>query len=182
MKVIDKRIQSVAPAKSSFVSDVLAVAGLLYLGAIVRIPLPFTPAPLTLQTFVVLTVPFLVGRERALFGIAAYIFLGLTAHITGVSLFALASGATYGYLAGFLLAPAVIGRFPRSNFGVFAAMFFASVIILLLGAFWLQIFLGISFGQALAVGALPFIPGDAVKLLLAWAFVSRMNRNQPGIM
>jgi biotin transport system substrate-specific component len=176
MKVIDNSIQAITPVKSFFAADVLAVAGLMYLGALVRIPLPFTPAPLTLQTFVVLAVPFLVGRERALCGIAAYILLGLTAHMTGVAMFALASGATYGYLAGFLLAPVVMARFPRSNFGVLAAMFSSSAIILLLGTFWLQVFLGISFGNALIIGALPFIPGDAIKLLLAWALVSLMNR------
>lgn len=174
-KVLDNRVQTINPAKSLFAADVLAVAGLMYLGALARIPLPFTPAPLTLQTFVVLTAPFLLGKERALCGIAAYILLGLTANLTGVTMFALASGATYGYLAGFLLAPAIMSYFPRSRVGIPTAMIAASATILLLGTLWLQVFLGISFAQALALGVLPFLPGDAVKLLLAWALVSRLN-------
>ncbi len=154
--------------------DALGVTGLLYLGALTRIPLPFTPTPLTLQTLVVLAAPYLLGRNRAFAGIALYIFLGLTAHVTGVALFAAASGVTYGYLAGFLAAPLVMTRFSRTPVGVATAMTAASALILLMGAVWLRVYLDISFAQALVLGVAPFLPGDLIKIMLACGIVRRM--------
>lgn len=160
---------------TSFAFDTIGVAGLMYLGALAKIPLPFTPAPFTLQTLVVLVAPFLLGRERAFSGIALYIFLGLTTQITGVAIFAAASGVTYGYLVGFLLTPFVVARFPKTSGGVMTAMTVASALILLLGALWLQVFLHISFGQAVLLGVIPFLPGDIIKIVLASTLVRRMS-------
>ncbi len=165
----------VTPAQSAFALDALGVAGLLYLGALTRIPLPFTPTPLTLQTLVVLVAPYLLGRNRAFAGIALYLALGMTTHITGVALFAAASGVTYGYLVGFLLAPLLMARFPRTPAGVAAATTAAAAMILILGAVWLHFFLGVSWGHALALGAVPFIPGDLLKVAAACALVRRMR-------
>lgn len=162
--------------RSVFAFDVLAVVGLMYIGALVRIPLAFTPAPLTLQTLVVLVTPFVLGKERAFSGIALYIILGLTAHISGVTFFAAASGVTYGYLAGFLLTPLVVSRFSQTPIGIATAITTASIMILLLGALWLQVFLGITFAKAMLLGFVPFLPGDMIKAVLACAFVARLNR------
>lgn len=164
-----------APTTTSFALDTLGVAGLMYLGALAKVPLPFTPAPLSLQTFVVLTASFLLGRDRAFAGIALFIFLGLTTHITGVAIFAAASGVTYGYLAGFLLTPLVMSRFPKTSVGMMTAMTVASAMILLLGALWLQIFLHITFAQAVLLGVAPFLFGDTLKIALACALVRRMS-------
>ena len=78
--------------------DVLGVAGLLFTAALIRIPLPFTPVPVTLQTLVILVVPFLLGRERATAGIMLYLLLGMAGQSAGFSLLAVGSTATYGYL------------------------------------------------------------------------------------
>ena len=164
-----------ARQSTPWLADVLGVAGLLFIGAQARIPLPFTPAPLTLQTLVVLAAPFLLGRDRALAGILAYLFLGLTAQVAGVFLFAAASTATYGYLAGFLLAPLVMHLFPRSARGVAAAMALASLVILMLGTLWLQLLLNLSFLQAVAIGMAPFLAGDLIKLALAYKLVLVLN-------
>lgn len=158
-----------------WVADVLGVAGLLFAGALVRLPLPFTPAPLTLQTLVVLAAPFLLGRDRALSGIALYLFLGVSAQMAGYSLFAVASTATYGYLLGFFLAPLVMGLFPITARGTAAAMAVASGLILLLGTLWLQVLLGCSFIQALAIGAAPFLVGDLIKVGIAYKLVHALG-------
>ena len=163
------------PNTTSFAFDTLGLAGLMYLGALAKIPLPFTPAPLTLQTLVVLVAPFLLGRDRAFSGIALFIFLGLTTQAAGLAVFATASGVTYGYLAGFPLAPLVMARFSRTPAGIMTAMTVASAMILLFGALWLQLFLHIPFGQAVLLGAVPFLPGDLIKIAFACALVRRMS-------
>lgn len=151
--------------------EVVGIAGLLFLSALVRVPLPFTPAPITLQTLVVLTAPFLSGRERSFSGIALYLFLGLTAQGAGFSLFAVGSSATYGYLAGFLLAPLVMAPFPRTSAGIALAMFLASFTILLLGTLWLWFLLGGAFPHAFTLGFAPFVVGDVLKAGMAYGVV-----------
>ena len=148
--------------------DVLGVAGLLFTAALIRIPLPFTPVPVTLQTLVILVVPFLLGRERATAGIMLYLLLGMAGQSAGFSLLAVGSTATYGYLAGFLLAPWILIAFPRTAVGIAGAMLTASVVILTLGSLWLCFLLGCSFSHALILGFLPFVAGDLAKLVIAY--------------
>jgi len=148
--------------------DVLGVAGLLFTAALIRIPLPFTPVPVTLQTLVILVMPFLLGRERTTAGIVLYLLLGMAGQSAGFSLLAVGSTATYGYLAGFLLAPWILTSFPRSAVGIAGAMLTASVVVLALGSLWLRFLLGCSLGHALIMGFLPFIAGDMVKLVIAY--------------
>ncbi len=158
-------------ASSSLWVDALGVAGLLYLGALARVPLPFTPAPFTLQTVVVLAAPFMLSPTRTFAGIALYILLGLAAQLAGTSVFAAVSGASYGYLLGFLLAPFVLERFSRSFRGTVAGMTAVSAMILLLGAAWLQFYLDCSLSQAALLGIAPFIAGDGIKIALSCALV-----------
>lgn len=142
--------------------DVLGVLGLVTLGAFVRIPLPFSPVPATLQTFFVLACPFLVGPGRSTAALGLYAALGMA----GIPLFA-AAPATLGYVGAFLLVPWVSTRFRRP----IAGMLTATGLIYLLGAAWLVVGLRMSPAQGLALGVLPFLPGDAVKLLGAWRLV-----------
>lgn len=166
---------AVRPAVS-YPADVLGLAGLLFLGAQARIPLPFSPAPFTLQVLVVLIAPYLLGHARACAGIALFIAAGLVGQTAGVGLFSVGSGATLGYLAAFLLAPWLTALFPRTDTGILAAMTCTALMILLLGAFWLQQFLGCSFSHAALIGILPFLPGDLVKVGLAHAIVRHYHK------
>ncbi|MFO7655711.1 MAG: biotin transporter BioY, partial [Bacteroidales bacterium] len=66
-------------------------------------------------------------------------------------------------------------RFSRTPAGMLTAMVLASVLILMLGAAWLSLFLHVSFSRALLLGAVPFIPGDLIKIALACVLVRRMS-------
>lgn len=144
------------------------------LGAYVRIPLPFTPVPITLQTFFVLLGAALLGESLGVITQAGYLTFG----IAGLSIFTGAgygliylSGPTGGYLLGFILAAffaARFIRFSRDNFlFTFGALFIADLILLACGALWLKIIFGYSFGKTALLGILPFIPGDLLKALAA---------------
>lgn len=144
------------------------------LGAFVRIPLPFTPVPLTLQTFFVLLSGALLGRKYGALSQAAYLGLG-TAGIgvfTGGAGLAYLLGPTGGYIAGFVLASFLTGWMIRSketagSARIFASMLSGAAVILVSGAAWLVALLHISPARAFAVGILPFLPGDLIKLSLA---------------
>lgn len=156
------------------VLGVISFVSLTALGAWVRIPLPFTPVPISLQTlFVLLSGAFLVKR---LGSISQLIYVGLGAF--GVPIFATQIGLigpTGGYLIGFIIAPFVIGKLlERGNYltkkpflRILLAMSIGSSIILFLGMVQLSIFLHCELKTAFFMGVLPFIIGDILKTFLA---------------
>lgn len=155
--------------------DALGVAGMLLLGAWIRLPLPFTPVPVTLQTFAVLLAPFLVGPGRAMAGTGLYLSAGLAGLWGGVPVFAAASGATAGYLAGFMAVPLVVAWSRSRSWRPEAGMCLSLMVLYLLGGGWLALFMGLSPGTAFLQGVAPFLPGDAVKLAAAAGTARRMS-------
>jgi biotin transport system substrate-specific component len=156
--------------------DILLVVGgsLLVAGmAQVRIPLPFTPVPITGQTFAVLLVGAALGTTRGVASLVLYLGMGLA----GLPVFAgsasgLATliGPTGGYLVGFVLAGALVGALAAKGLdrripGALLAFFAGEAVIYLFGVAWLSLFLG--FQQAILAGLVPFLLGDAVKLAAA---------------
>jgi len=154
---------------------VLAFVCLTGLGAFVRIPLSFTPVPLTLQTFFVLLSGAFLGSNLAGIAQLSYLFLGVTGlpiftgpQVSGLSYL---SGPTGGYLFGFVLASLFIGRFIKyiqnNLFVIFGLFLLGDFIILSLGVMWLRLLFGYNFTKLLSIGFLPFIPGDLLKAYLA---------------
>ena len=153
---------------------VLLFALLMALGAFVRIPLPWTPVPVTLQTFFVL----LSGAVLAGVGGGTAQLVYLTIGLSGLPVFAGAvgglgvlRGATAGYIVAFHLAAGVIGMMVKergtSLARVVAAMIIGNLLILTLGTLHLALFLDYNLGRAFTLGFLPFLPGDAAKLIAA---------------
>jgi biotin transport system substrate-specific component len=143
---------------------------LMSLGAFVRIPLPFTPIPLTLQTFFVLLSGAFLGSRLGAMTQLSYILLG----VFGVPVFSGAGsglfyllGPTGGYLMGFILSALFLGRFigrrQTKLFSVFGLFCLGDLIILVCGTVWLKLLLGYSFIKLLSVGLIPFAPGDLLK-------------------
>ncbi len=176
------------PRAASWLRDlILIVLGALFVAALaqIKIPLPFTPVPLTGQTFAVLLVGAVLGSKRAAASMALYIALGalgLPVFAGGESGLAYLSGATLGYLIGFMMAAYVVGLLAergleRSVRTSLIPFLVGTVIIYMFGVAWLAVILG-SFSKALAAGLLPFLIGDALKLIaaalalpVAWKFV-----------
>lgn len=83
-----------------------------------------------------------------------------------------ATGATGGYLVGFVIAAAVVGRLAeqgedRRPLTAVAAMLLGSTVIYVLGALWLAHNLDVSASQAVELGVAPFLIGDALKVVMA---------------
>jgi biotin transport system substrate-specific component len=134
----------------------------------VRVPLPFSPVPVTMQTMVVLLSGAMLGPVAGAASQALYLSLGaagLPVFTTGATL-----GLT-GYVVGFVVAAALIGFVTRRtsrDLPVVASMVAGSAAIYLLGATWLAMVTGMSATEALTVGVLPFLAGDAIKLAAAF--------------
>ncbi len=155
------------------VSRIIGISALVLmtaLGAFVRIPVPFSPVPLTLQTFFVLLGAACLGKSRGAIAQLSYVLLGLA----GLPVFSQAgsglsylAGPTAGYLLGFIAASLFIGQTisrVHTKFSALLVLLGGEFLILSLGAFWLKLVLRCSIAQALAMGAVPFIPGDLCKI------------------
>ncbi len=155
---------------------ILIILGSLFVAALaqVEIPLPFTPVPITGQTFGVLLVGAALGSKRGAASLTLYLAegaLGLPFFAGGAHGLSVLTGATAGYLLGFIGAAYVIGRLAekgmersvRTSFIPFLA---GTVIIYACGVAWLAVMLG-SLSQAVTFGLIPFLIGDIIKLFAA---------------
>ncbi len=156
----------------------IAVGALLIvLSARISIPLPFTPIPITGQTFGVLLVGGALGFRRGLVSIGLYVLLGLIGlpvFADGHSGISFVLGARGGYLVGFLVAGALVGRlaelgWDRRIVGALGAMAIGNMVIYLVGVPWLMVAANFDPATAVAKGLTPFLLGDGIKLVLAAA-------------
>ena len=175
------------PRLNRHVRDILLVVGgsLCVAGmAQVRIPLPFTPIPITGQTFAVLLVGAVLGARRGAASLVLYLIqglLGLPFFAGGASGLAYLLGPTGGYLVGFIAAAGLVGLLAARGLdrripSALLAFLAGEVVIYLFGVAWLSVFLGIP--HAIAAGLFPFVLADAIKLAAAglvlpaiWALV-----------
>jgi biotin transport system substrate-specific component len=154
---------------------ILVVSGslLVALMAQIRIPLPFSPVPITGQTFAVLLVGATLGSRRAALSMLIYLAeggLGLPFFAGGAFGLARLLGPTGGYLLGFVPAAFLVGflaergmdRRPASALPLFVA---GLAVIYLCGVIWLTTFVGL--GAAITTGLVPFLLVDGIKALLA---------------
>lgn len=152
------------------------------LGAFVRIPLPFTPVPVTFQTFFVLLAgaclpPGAAGLSQLLYVALAAAGAPVLAGAAGG--LAAVSGPTGGYLFGFAAAAFLVGSLKRFFDGSFAAtlalFLLASALILAAGSLWLMVVLNVPPGTAFGLGFAPFIAGDALKSCAASLVYRRLR-------
>jgi biotin transport system substrate-specific component len=161
---------------------VTAFALLTAVGAYLRIPLPFTPVPVTLQVFFVLLCAATLGPVYGTISQLLYIGLG----IAGLPMFTLVGagfshllGPTGGYILGFVAAQALAGfiihRGGISSAGplrIAIGMAVGIIVIYTFGVVHLKIVTGESVRHAITLGALPFIPADMAKAVAALLIVS----------
>ncbi len=160
------------PRKLALALGVACLVGLL---AQVRFAIPWSPVPITGQTFAVLLAAVLLGRWWGGISMAIYGGLGM-AGVPWFSGWAGGVGATGGYIIGFVLAALFLGYFTdkyirsRSFFSMLGLMLFANFILIYVpGLLWLGLWLNIAAGQSvtfialLGMGAIPFIIGDIIK-------------------
>lgn len=160
--------------KESLARDaVLIVGGALLTALCSQIQIPLQPVPITGQTFGVLLVGALLGSRRGMASMLTYIGMGaagLPVFAGGAAGLSRLAGPTAGYLVGFALAAAVVGSLSRRGWdrrvvSTALAMALGTLVVYGFGVTWLSRFVG--WGQVLAVGVLPFLIGDALKLTLA---------------
>jgi biotin transport system substrate-specific component len=168
--------------RTGFLTDGVLVglgAALLAGSAQVSIALPFTPVPITGQTFAVLLVGASLGSVRGASSALLYVLLGVAGapvYAHGAAGFAVITGASGGYLVSYPFASALTGwlaerRWDRRFLSAIGAMLTGNVLIYLFGLPWLAVVLGTGLEKTLELGLYPFVPGDTFKLYLAAALL-----------
>ncbi len=196
---------------------VLVGTALLIVGAYASFDIPsfaigdiYVPAnpyvPVSLQTLSALLVGATLGARRGFASTGLYLLLGCI----GLPVFALNAagthessvrqiatvvdghlvlGTTGGYLIGFVIAAALVGRlaelgWDRKLRGSIAAMVIGNVVIFTIGVTWLAVAASLSATDALLYGLWPFLPGEVIKLIVAagllpigWRLVARRDHD-----
>lgn len=155
------------------------------LGALVKIPLPFTPVPITLQTYFVLLSGLTLGASSGAISQFTYLILG----IMGLPMFAGGSagvkylfGSTGGYLVGFITASFIAGFAARDGVSRLAQWFYliaSTVVIWTMGVVVLSLYTGEPLSISVARGVVPFIPGDILKIVAvlgSWQCLKKFRR------
>ena len=153
-------------------------AALTAAGAYIQIPIPFSPVPVTLQVFFVLLAGSMLKSKWGSLSMIVYTLLG----IAGLPVFAGGSsgigvllGPTGGYIIGFILAAYILGKLSektetadKPRLLINALNMIAGVLVLYACGFIQLVFVAnIGPIAALALGVVPFLPGEIVKTAVA---------------
>jgi biotin transport system substrate-specific component len=159
----------------------MVLVGSLLLAVSAKVQVPFWPVPMTMQTLVVLMIGAHAGKRIAGATVLAYLLegaAGLPVFSTGAGL-AFMVGPTGGYLLGFLVSAMIVSLAVERGFTrrlpfALAVFVLADLAILTLGVAWLSTLIGIE--KAVMVGAVPFLPAEALKIALATASLFVVRR------
>lgn len=164
-------------SRTSETTLIICASLFIALCAQIKIPLFFSPVPITGQTFAVVLIGALLGSRNGALAAAFYIIegtCGLPFFTGGSSGLATLLGPTGGYFAGFIVQAYLIGRFMESqkefdSRKLLAAICLCSLVQMSMGMAWLAHFVGIQ--NILIMGFIPFLPGGFLKSLAAVACI-----------
>ncbi len=150
----------------------------------ISVPLPFSPAPVTAQTLAVMLAGGLLPAGHAALSILIFIIMG----IAGLPVFSGGAsgpgyfvGKTGGYLIGFLAGAALISLLKGKNPGflrLVAAYGIGGILVVyFFGVLWLDFVTKIGISKSIMAGALPFIPGDVLKVIAAAFITLRLKKH-----
>lgn len=167
---------------SRAVQTAAVVFGSLLIAASTQIEVPFYPVPMTMQTFAVLAVGLLFGARLGAAAVLVYLLeaaLGLPVLSGGDNMWALiAKPSTTGYLVGFVGAAYVAGLIAERTggrlIGRLAGAVVGEVVLMAAGVAFLATLIGTD--KAVTYGLMPFLLGDALKIVLAVAVASGVGR------
>jgi biotin transport system substrate-specific component len=179
--------------RTGLLTDAILVAGgagLIAASAQISFKLPFTPVPITAQTFSVLLVGASLGTVLGGASALLYVLAGLAfpVYAGGGEGWDVIVGASGGYLVSYPFVAALTGqlaerRWDRRFSSAVGAMLTGNVVIYLFGLPWLAVDQHTSLEKTLELGLYPFVPGDTFKLYLAaaalpgaWSLVGAVKR------
>ena len=138
------------------------------------ITLPFSPVPISLTNFAIFLAIFVLGMKNGTISFIIYLLLGAV----GVPVFSsfrggfqVLAGPTGGYLIGFIFLALIMGfaldHFDRKLVPTIIGMIIGMAVCYAFGTVWLAKLLSLSFKEGLMMGVIPYLAGDAAKIIIA---------------
>ena len=164
--------------KTNDLTRIALMAAVLCVLAPISIPVPVSPVALTLATFALYLMAYILNPRQALAAVALYLLLGaiglpvFSGYMAGISRFAAPGG---GYLIGYLFLVGIGGWFVHRHSTLslqLLGMFLGTLIMYLLCTFWMAYLTNISFLAAIPAGMLVFLPLDIIKIAFS-AYIGR---------
>jgi len=154
--------------------------------AVVSVPLPFTPIPISLATFAVMLTGALLGPLDGVISTTVYLLLGAA----GVPIFAgmkggagVLFGPTGGFLVGYIalafgcgILPKVLGKKRGSFAAQLVSMLLSNIALYTFGCSWFVFSAGVGLQAAVGACVLPFLPGDVLKMVAAALLSARFAK------
>lgn len=176
--------------RNYLVDSVLILFGTIFIALSSRFALylPFSPVPITGQTFAVLLTGAILGYKRGSISLSIYVLeglVGLPVFANGTSGIGVLLGPTFGYLVGFIFAGALVGRLAEKGYdrhwlSMFLVFCLGQAIIYFFGILRLSFFVGLE--NVFEAGIAPFLIGDVLKaglamilLPFAWKILKKAN-------
>ena len=147
------------------------------------VPIPISPVPISLTNLALYFAIYVLGGKRTTICCVLYLLIGLA----GVPVFSNFTGGagkllgpTGGYLIGFLfmviLGGYIVDRWNNKILICVLGLIAGTGLCYMFGTVWLAVQLDKSFGDALLIGVIPFLPGDFVKIVIASLIGPRVRK------
>lgn len=163
--------------KNSKIYDMTLIglmAAIICIVAPFSVPLSFTPVPISLANLAIYISAGILGSKKGSVSVIIYLLLGavgVPVYAGWTAGFQRIAGPTGGYLIGFIFIALITGffieKFEGKLYMYAAGMILGTLVCYLIGSAWLSMEMKLSFSKALLLGVIPYIPGDAVKIVLA---------------
>lgn len=163
-------------------------AALTAVGAMIQIPLPFTPLPVSLATLSVMLAAGLLGPRYGSLAISVYILIGAI----GIPVFSnfsggvgIIAGPTGGYIIGYIAMTFVSGLLIHkkstketgvSRIGVILALALGNIVLYTIGTAWFIFQTNTQLIPALTMCVIPFLPGDLLKILASSLLIQKLKK------
>ncbi|WP_461809858.1 biotin transporter BioY [Faecalimonas sp.] len=171
---MNKQIEHEQTFKTKILVRIGLMTALLCVIAPFAFPIPFSPVPISFATFIIYLGTYILGKKYGTISCLIYLLLG----IVGLPVFSSFSGGigklagpTGGYLIGYLLLAFIGGWFVENYDGHVLpsaiGLILGTALTYIFGTIWLTQQMSLSFSQGLAIGVLPYLLGDSIKIIAA---------------
>ncbi|MBR4935025.1 MAG: biotin transporter BioY [Anaerotignum sp.] len=159
--------------KTTDLTRIALMTAVLCILAPISIPVPVSSVAMSLATFAIYLMAYILKPRQSLAAIGLYLLLGaaglpvFSGYMAGISRFAAPGG---GYLMGYLFLAGISSLFIHRSAKIpvqMTGILLGTLAMYSIGTYWLAVSTGISFLDALPAGMLTFLPFDLIKIILA---------------
>jgi biotin transport system substrate-specific component len=174
-------VEKMKTNKTSRMIKIALMAALIGILSYISIPIP--PVPITAQTIAVMLAGLLLTPMDAMLSLLIFILLGaigVPVFSNGSSGLGVLFGPTGGYIFGFLISAGFISYFKGTGKNIYRNLIVTTIggifVVYLIGIPWLAISYDMTLMNAIKAGALPFLIGDLLKVILASFIGKKINQ------